>query len=198
MGAFSIWHILILAVVVFLLFGRGKISDLMGDVAKGIKNFREGMKDEPEPPRTISRSAAPPNRPRPKRRPSTSRKADPMFDIGWSELLIVLVVALVVVGPKDLPRLMRMVGRWVGKARRMADQFKSSFDEMARESRARRAAQGNRRAAPQQSADRGAGRAQPRHPAAGRRAGRPAEPIPAAAGCGRDRSRTDRARAVDR
>jgi sec-independent protein translocase protein TatB len=37
------------------------------------------------------------------------------------------------VGPKDLPRLMRMVGRWVGKARAMADQFKSSFDEMARE-----------------------------------------------------------------
>lgn len=57
-----------------------------------------------------------------------------MFDIGWSELLLVLVVALVVVGPKDLPRLMRTVGRWVGQARRMADQFKSSFDEMARES----------------------------------------------------------------
>lgn len=53
MGAFSIWHVLILAVVVFLLFGRGKISDLMGDVAKGIKNFREGMKDEPEPPKVI-------------------------------------------------------------------------------------------------------------------------------------------------
>ncbi len=57
-----------------------------------------------------------------------------MFDIGWSELLLVLVVALVVVGPKDLPRLMRTVGRWVGKARAMADQFRSSFDEMARES----------------------------------------------------------------
>lgn len=56
-----------------------------------------------------------------------------MFDIGWSELLVVLVVALVVVGPKDLPRLMRTVGRWVGRARAMADQFRSSFDEMARE-----------------------------------------------------------------
>lgn len=53
MGSFSIWHLLILAIVVFLLFGRGKVSDLMGDVAKGIKNFREGMKDEPEPPKTI-------------------------------------------------------------------------------------------------------------------------------------------------
>ncbi len=56
-----------------------------------------------------------------------------MFDIGWSELLLVLVVALVVVGPKDLPRLIRMVGRWVGKARRMADQFRAGFDELTRE-----------------------------------------------------------------
>lgn len=56
-----------------------------------------------------------------------------MFDIGWSELLVVLVVALVVVGPKDLPRLMRTLGRWAGKARAMAEQFRSSFDEMARQ-----------------------------------------------------------------
>lgn len=56
-----------------------------------------------------------------------------MFDIGWSELLLVLVVALVVVGPKDLPRLMRLIGKWVGKARHMADQFRASFDELARE-----------------------------------------------------------------
>lgn len=54
MGAFSIWHILILAAVVFILFGRGRISDLMGDVAKGIKNFRQGLQDhEEEPPRAI-------------------------------------------------------------------------------------------------------------------------------------------------
>lgn len=56
-----------------------------------------------------------------------------MFDIGWSELLVVLVVALVVVGPKDLPRLMRALGRWAAKARAMAEQFRSSFDEMARQ-----------------------------------------------------------------
>jgi sec-independent protein translocase protein TatA len=46
MGAFSIWHIMIFAVVAVLLFGgRGKISDLMGDVAKGIKSFRQGLSD---------------------------------------------------------------------------------------------------------------------------------------------------------
>jgi sec-independent protein translocase protein TatB len=57
-----------------------------------------------------------------------------MFDLSWSHILIVLIVALVVVGPKDLPKLMRIVGRWVGKARAMADQFRKSFDEMARQS----------------------------------------------------------------
>ncbi len=40
----SIWHILIVAIVVVLLFGRGKISDLMGDVAKGIKSFKKGLR----------------------------------------------------------------------------------------------------------------------------------------------------------
>jgi sec-independent protein translocase protein TatB len=55
-------------------------------------------------------------------------------DLSWSHMLLVLVVALVVVGPKDLPKLMRTVGRWAGKARAMADQFRKSFDEMARQS----------------------------------------------------------------
>src|SRR3954451_14250189 len=56
-----------------------------------------------------------------------------MIDLFWSHILIVLVVALVVVGPKDLPRLMHMLGRWMAKARAMADQFKKSFDEMSRQ-----------------------------------------------------------------
>jgi sec-independent protein translocase protein TatA len=46
MGSFSIWHWLIVLAVVLLLFGRGKIPDLMGDVAKGIKNFKSGMSDD--------------------------------------------------------------------------------------------------------------------------------------------------------
>jgi sec-independent protein translocase protein TatB len=57
-----------------------------------------------------------------------------MFDIAWTELLVILVVALVVVGPKDLPRMMRTVGQWAGRARAMADQFRRSFDDMARQS----------------------------------------------------------------
>jgi sec-independent protein translocase protein TatB len=56
------------------------------------------------------------------------------MDLSWSHIFLVLIVALVVVGPKDLPKMMRMVGRWTGKAREMAGQLRRSFDEMARQS----------------------------------------------------------------
>jgi sec-independent protein translocase protein TatA len=46
MGSFSIWHWILVIAVVLLLFGRGKISDLMGDVAQGIKAFKKGMADD--------------------------------------------------------------------------------------------------------------------------------------------------------
>jgi sec-independent protein translocase protein TatB len=57
-----------------------------------------------------------------------------MFDVAPTELLLVAIVALVVIGPKDLPRVLRVIGQWVGKAKRVAGQFRSGFDEMIRES----------------------------------------------------------------
>ena len=54
--------------------------------------------------------------------------------IGGFEYLIIAIVALVVVGPERLPLMLRKLGQWVAKARRMADEFRSSFDEMARQS----------------------------------------------------------------
>ena len=57
-----------------------------------------------------------------------------MFDIGWSELLVIAIVAIVVVGPEDLPPLMRTVGRYAGKLRRMADDFQSQFNDALSES----------------------------------------------------------------
>ena len=63
MGSLSIWHWIVVIAVVLLLFGRGKISDLMGDVAQGIKAFKKGMQDDdkiaekPEPTKTIDHSA---------------------------------------------------------------------------------------------------------------------------------------------
>lgn len=56
-----------------------------------------------------------------------------MFGIDSGELLIIAVVALVVIGPKDLPRVMRTVGHWVGRARGMARHFRSGLDTMIRE-----------------------------------------------------------------
>ncbi|MBL0925814.1 MAG: twin-arginine translocase subunit TatB [Sphingomonadaceae bacterium] len=57
-----------------------------------------------------------------------------MFDIASSEFLLVMLIALVVIGPKDLPKVLRVVGKWVGKARGVAAQFRSGFDEMVRQS----------------------------------------------------------------
>ena len=56
-----------------------------------------------------------------------------MFDIGWSELLIIGVMALIVVGPKDLPVLLRNIGRYVGIIRSQASEFRAQFDEALRE-----------------------------------------------------------------
>jgi sec-independent protein translocase protein TatB len=57
-----------------------------------------------------------------------------MLDIGWTELLVIAIVAIIVVGPKDLPRLMRNVGNFAGRVRRMASEFRYQFEEAARES----------------------------------------------------------------
>ena len=59
MGSLSIWHWLVVIVVVMLLFGRGKISELMGDVAKGVKSFKKGLSDDDEEaPKPIESKAA--------------------------------------------------------------------------------------------------------------------------------------------
>ncbi|MGB5902117.1 MAG: Sec-independent protein translocase protein TatB [Xanthobacteraceae bacterium] len=56
-----------------------------------------------------------------------------MFDIGWSELVVIGVVALIVIGPKELPGVLRTIGQWMGKVRRMAAEFQGQFNEAMRE-----------------------------------------------------------------
>jgi sec-independent protein translocase protein TatB len=65
--------------------------------------------------------------------PEDGRRDLIVFDLAWSEMAIILVVALVVVGPKDLPRLARTLGQWVAKGRAMAREFQRHVDDMARE-----------------------------------------------------------------
>jgi sec-independent protein translocase protein TatA len=57
MGGFSIWHWLIVGIIILLLFGKGRFSDMMGDVAKGLKSFKKGISEDDEKP-----AAAPPPR----------------------------------------------------------------------------------------------------------------------------------------
>ncbi|WP_324828229.1 Sec-independent protein translocase protein TatB [Qipengyuania zhejiangensis] len=56
-----------------------------------------------------------------------------MFDIGASELLVIVIVAILVIGPKDMPRALRTAGRWIGKMRRMSNHFRAGMDEMVRQ-----------------------------------------------------------------
>ena len=65
MGSFSVWHWLIVALVILVLFGRGKISETMGDFGKGVKSFRKGMEEEdkrsePLPPQQVTHQSAAP------------------------------------------------------------------------------------------------------------------------------------------
>jgi len=56
-----------------------------------------------------------------------------MFDVGASELLLIVIVAVVVIGPKDMPRAMRTAGRWIGHMRRISGHFRAGIDAMVRE-----------------------------------------------------------------
>ncbi|MEY4160445.1 MAG: twin-arginine translocase subunit TatB [Pseudomonadota bacterium] len=56
-----------------------------------------------------------------------------MFDVGFDELLVIVIVAIVVIGPKDLPKALRIAGQWIGKVRRVSGHFRSGVEAMIRE-----------------------------------------------------------------
>jgi sec-independent protein translocase protein TatA len=76
MGGLSLWHWLVVGVVVMLLFGKGRFSDMMGDVAKGIKSFKKGMSEEDETPS----APAPRLQAQPPVDPAKDRDLQPMSD----------------------------------------------------------------------------------------------------------------------
>jgi sec-independent protein translocase protein TatB len=76
-----------------------------------------------------------------------------MFDIGWSELLVIAIVAIVVVGPKELPRVLRTFGTYAGKLKRTAAEFRRQFDEVMLESELEEARKSFERAAKQAEAE---------------------------------------------
>ena len=115
-----------------------------------------------------------------------------MFDIGASELLLTVIVAIVVIGPKDLPLALRTAGRWIGKIRRVSGHFRAGIENMIREAELQEMEQKWREqneaimkasaATPGASAEAGAGMEAAFPPApASRNADSPAQPVEAAA-----------------
>lgn len=81
MGGLSIWHWLVVGVIVLLLFGKGRFSDMMGDVAKGIKSFKKGMSEEDEAAKPAAPAApAPRLQAQPPIEPNADRNIQPMHD----------------------------------------------------------------------------------------------------------------------
>lgn len=79
MGGLSIWHWLVVGVIVMLLFGKGRFSDMMGDVAKGIKSFKKGMTEEDEAQQQAPRPA-PRLQQQPPLEPNQDKTLQPMQD----------------------------------------------------------------------------------------------------------------------
>ena len=63
MGGFSLWHWLVVIILVLLLFGRGRISDMMGDIGKGLKSFKQGMAEDETPPQNQPPRSLPKDQP---------------------------------------------------------------------------------------------------------------------------------------
>ena len=80
MGSMSIWHWLVVGVLVLLLFGKGRFSDMMGDVAKGIKSFKKGMSEEDEPAQPTQPRPTPRLQQQPPIEPNADQKLQPMQD----------------------------------------------------------------------------------------------------------------------
>ena len=134
-------ELLIILLVVLLVFGAKKLRTIGSDLGSAVRGFKKSMSEGEEEgrkqikqrcagrrvrregwtPRRRRRKTASPDRPR--------ADAAAMFEVGFTELLVIFVLALVVLGPEKLPRLAAQVGRWVGRARAMARQFREQLEE---------------------------------------------------------------------
>jgi len=125
------WQIAIVVVLVVLLFGRGKISSLMGDVAKGIKSFKKGMSDNPDQTSSLSSTSEKTSN----EESSTSEKTSnedqvTMPQIGWFEILIIVVLSILIIGPKDFPIVLKKIGSWMGSLKSYFSEIKKDMTDM--------------------------------------------------------------------
>jgi sec-independent protein translocase protein TatB len=152
MGSFSIWHWLIVLVIVMLIFGTKKLRNVGQDLGGAVKGFKDGMKDAGDRQAGRWRRTGPAGRWTDDRRRSEGKdqeldrhagvagpdrgfRAVPvvqrlilMFDIGFSELMVIGVVALLVIGPEKLPKVARTLGHLLGRAQRYVNDVKSDIN----------------------------------------------------------------------
>jgi Tat protein translocase TatB subunit len=144
MGSFSILALDHCATVLILVLFARQVSELMGDVAKASRASRRACRGRRTAAGHRRDAAAPVNvdRVETNRRSSEVSRQGPsagadMFDIGWSEILVIAAVAIIVVGPKEAAEDAAHFGKTMGTVRRTANDFKRQFDERCREPSAR-------------------------------------------------------------
>ena len=121
MGNIGWTGIIIIAILVVILFGKGKISSIMGDLAKGIKSFKKGMSDE-----NSSGSNAPNN----SDNSNSENKQSNMPQIGWLEILAIVIIAILVLGPKEFPVALKKIGTYFGKLKNTLSSFQREVNSV--------------------------------------------------------------------
>ena len=124
-----------------LVFGAKKLKTIGSDLGSAVRGFKKSMSEgeeegsQADPARDTpdaefaETDAKTSRRTKAKTAPPELRPAAAMFEVGFTELLVIFVLALVVLGPEKLPRLAAQVGRWIGRARAMARQFREQLEE---------------------------------------------------------------------
>ena len=140
LGGISIWQLLIILVIVLVLFGTKRLRNIGSDLGSAFKGFKKSMSDEekseaPKVEKTepskdesvIEGESVQEKEKEKKEQPRTRDSA--MFDIGFFELILIGVVALLVIGPERLPHVARTAGKWLGRARRFVGSVKADIEQ---------------------------------------------------------------------
>ena len=118
MGNIGWTGIIIIAILVVILFGKGKISSIMGDLAKGIKSFKKGMSDDNSSVNDNSNNSSDNSD-----NPNSDNKLSNMPQIGWLEILAIVIIAILVLGPKEFPIALKKIGSYFGKLKNTLSSF---------------------------------------------------------------------------
>ena len=151
MGPIGFKELVVILIVVLLIFGAKKLKTIGSDLGSAVRGFKKSMNDGDAEESVkqfkadaefsdSAKTAVGKERAQgltthgalhALRVLTAARRSIPMFEVGFTELLLIFAIALVVLGPQKLPKLAQQVGRWVGRARAMARQFREQLEEEA-------------------------------------------------------------------